>query len=399
MKRIFTIIFLITAFLTVSKSQLLTLTDSTKFSLLTCSPGPDAYEKFGHTAIRILDESQGVDMIANWGIFDFDKPGFYYKFVKGETYYMLGVHETFYFLESYRRRNSYVIEQVLNLSPDERKRLYDAISVNYLPENREYLYNFVFDNCATRPRELINQIVKPKTIEAVNEIEYKSFRDWVGAYTGKYSWLQFGIDLVFGRDADEYATPYQAMFLPEVLYKSYDGAKIVDPSGTETPFISEEWYLVEKRDELQKSTLFSKPIFVTVLMLLIGLIITFWENKKKKQYKIFDFLLLLITGIAGLIVFYLMFFSIHPLVKSNFNLLWCNPLNIIASVLLFTRKIKKILKGYFLIYFVMIVVAFIVAVLKVQIFNIAFLPVMGLILVRILYWFKFQKIANPINDK
>ncbi len=103
MKRIFTIIFLITAFLTVSKSQLLTLTDSTKFSLLTCSPGPDAYEKFGHTAIRILDESQGVDMIANWGIFDFDKPGFYYKFVKGETYYMLGVHETFYFLESYRR--------------------------------------------------------------------------------------------------------------------------------------------------------------------------------------------------------------------------------------------------------------------------------------------------------
>ena len=399
MKRIFTIIFLITAFLTVSKSQLLTLTDSTKFSLLTCSPGPDAYEKFGHTAIRILDESQGVDMIANWGIFDFDKPGFYYKFVKGETYYMLGVHETFYFLESYRRRNSYVIEQVLNLSPDERKRLYDAISVNYLPENREYLYNFVFDNCATRPRELINQIVKPKTIEAVNEIEYKSFRDWVGAYTGKYSWLQFGIDLVFGRDADEYATPYQAMFLPEVLYKNYNGAKVVDQSSTEVLFISEERYLVEKSDDRQKSNVFSKPIFVTVLMLLIGLIITFWENKKKKQYKIFDFLLLLITGIAGLIVFYLMFFSIHPLVKSNFNLMWCNPLNIIASVLLFSRKSNKVLKGYLLIYFVMIVTAFIVAVLKVQVFNIAFLPVMGLMLVRILYWFKFQKIANPINDK
>ena len=399
MKRIFTIIFLITAFLTVSKSQLLTLTDSTKFSLLTCSPGPDAYEKFGHTAIRILDESQGVDMIANWGIFDFDKPGFYYKFVKGETYYMLGVHETFYFLESYRRRNSYVIEQVLNLSPDERKRLYDAISVNYLPENREYLYNFVFDNCATRPRELINQIVKPKTIEAVNEIEYKSFRDWVGAYTGKYSWLQFGIDLVFGRDADEYATPYQAMFLPEVLYKNYNGAKVVDQSSTEVLFISEERYLVEKSDDRQKSNVLSKPIFVTVLMLLIGLIITFWENKKKKQYKIFDFLLLLITGIAGLIVFYLMFFSIHPLVKSNFNLMWCNPLNIIASVLLFSRKSNKVLKGYLLIYFVMIVTAFIVAVLKVQVFNIAFLPVMGLMLVRILYWFKFQKIANPINDK
>ncbi len=399
MKRIFTIIFLITAFLTVSKSQLLTLTDSTKFSLLTCSPGPDAYEKFGHTAIRILDESQGVDMIANWGIFDFDKPGFYYKFVKGETYYMLGVHETFYFLESYRRRNSYVIEQVLNLSHDERKRLYDAISVNYLPENREYLYNFVFDNCATRPRELINQIVKPKTIEAVNEIEYKSFRDWVGAYTGKYSWLQFGIDLVFGRDADEHATPYQAMFLPEVLYKNYNGAKVVDQSSTEVLFISEERYLVEKSDDRQKSNVLSVPIFVTAFLLIIGFIITFRENKKKKHYKIMDFLLLLITGIAGLIIFYLMFFSIHPLVKSNFNLMWCNPLNIIASVLLFTRKIKKILKGYFLIYFVMIVVAFIVAVLKVQIFNIAFLPVMGLMLVRILYWFKFQKIANPINDK
>lgn len=391
MKRIFTIIFLITAFLSVSKSQLPILTDSTKFSLLTCSPGPDAYEKFGHTAIRILDESQGVDLIANWGIFDFDKPGFYYKFVKGETYYMLGVHETFYFLESYQKRNSYVIEQMLNLSTEEKKRLYDAISVNYLPENREYLYNFVFDNCATRPRELINQIVKPKTIEAVNKIEYNSFRDWVGAYTGKSSWLQFGIDLVFGRDADEDATPYQAMFLPEVLYKSYEGAKVVDQNGAEIPFISEERFLVEKSDDPQKSNLFSKPIFITTLLLILGFIITFFENKKKKHYKIFDFLLLLITGIAGLIIFYLMFFSIHPLVKSNFNLLWCNPLNIVASVLLFSRKTSKILKGYLLIYFVMIVVAFIVAVLKVQVFNIAFLPVVGLLLVRILYWFKFHK--------
>jgi len=121
MKRTFvTWIVLLGIFVSVS-SQTVVVGDSAELSMITCSPGPLSYEKFGHTALRYFDPATGVDLVFNYGIFDFDQPNFYTKFIKGETYYMLGVHEPFYFLESYRRRNSYVIEQVLNLSPEERK--------------------------------------------------------------------------------------------------------------------------------------------------------------------------------------------------------------------------------------------------------------------------------------
>lgn len=231
MKKILVLFLLFFSAVSFSFSQNITLTDSARFSLLTCSPGPVAYEKFGHTAIRIHDASQGLDVVANWGIFDFGKPGFYYLFVKGETYYWLDFQPTFAFLESYRRRNSSVTEQVLNLNKDEKQKLLDVILTNYKPENREYLYNFVFDNCATRPRDIISKSLEPQKIEAKTELEEMSFRRWVAKYTGKSSWLQFGIDLVFGKDADETATPFQTLFLPEELCKTYDASVIVAENG------------------------------------------------------------------------------------------------------------------------------------------------------------------------
>ena len=333
MKRLFFFAFIISIFGASLHAEQLILSDSARFSLLTCSPGQAAYEKFGHTAVRILDESQGMDLIANWGIFDFDDPGFYFKFIKGHTY-SLGINRTDHFMEYYRRKNSSVIEQVLNLSVDEKQRLLDAVLENFQPENRKYLYNFIFDNCATRPKAMVDEIIRPKTIKTASDvIEEKTFRDWIGGYAGKQSWLQFGIDLIFGKDADQIATAEQALFLPEVLRRAYNGAKIKDENGMEIPLVFEENLLVEKKEEAEKAekaNLFLQPMFTTLFLLVAGLLITFFENKKKKHLKVFDGVLFSITGIAGLMVFYLMFFSIHPLVKSNFNVLWCNPLNLLA---------------------------------------------------------------------
>lgn len=385
MKKFFTSVLLFMAFVTFANAQLLLLSESTKFSLLTCGPGPLAYEKFGHSAVRIFDESQGVDVIANWGIFNFDDPGFYFKFVKGNTYYVLGISETSHFLETYRMKNASVTEQVLNLTDSERQRLLDAILINYRPENRKYLYNFVFDNCATRPHDIVGRIVQPKTLELADKIENKTFREWIRGYTGKNSWLQFGIDLLFGKDADEVATPLQAMFLPEVLYSAYDGAKIIDETGVETPLISEENILLEKRDERQKKSPISLPLLTTSLLLVIGVLITYFENKKKKHYKAIDVVLFLLTGIVGLVIFYLAVFSIHPLVKSNYNLLWCNPLNLLAVVFIFVKKADTVLKRYLEGYFILLAFSFVIAVLKIQVLNIAFLPIIALLLVRVLY--------------
>ena len=392
MKQLTIILFLfLTGHFFLLSGQLLVLTDSTQLSLLTCSPGPNAYEKFGHTAIRILDETQSVDVVANWGLFDFDEPGFYYKFVKGETYYNLGIHETFYFMESYRQRNSRVTEQILNLSKADKQRLLDAILINNLPENRKYLYNFVFDNCATRPRDMIAELFSGEKMQYNLEPQIKTYREWIAHYAGKNSWLMFGIDLVFGKDADAVAPRWETMFLPEVLSDEFGKVQVVRKGSISSePLMGEKRIIVEKSDLEEKINPF--PPFITMLILLfIGLIITFSEYKRKKHYKLFDSLLLFVTGLAGLIIFYLMFFSIHPLVKVNFNILWCMPLNLFVAVLVWIKSVGKIVKTYQILYIVLILTAFIIAVLSIQSFNVAFLLIMSLLLVRALYWLYFYK--------
>ncbi|MFV0392191.1 MAG: DUF4105 domain-containing protein [Paludibacteraceae bacterium] len=364
------------------KSQGLTLTDSSQLSLLTCSPGPAVYEKFGHSAIRILDTGQGVDLVANWGIFDFDDPGFYFKFVKGDTWYSLAVYETHHFVEGYKRRNVRVTEQVLNFTQDEKEKLFQAILINNQPENRKYLYNYVFDNCATRVRDIVNAAVKPKIVSDKQHVEKKTFREWVAGYTGKKSWVQFGIDLIFGKDADEIATAEEAMFLPEVVCGAYESASIIQNDSIRVPLVAEKHILLEKSEPDPEPLLLNIPLITTVLLLFIGLIITLLEHKNKKRMRWFDFSLFIITGIGGIIIFYLMFFSIHPLVKNNFNLLWCNPLNLIIAVLIVIKKGKNIVNWYAFLYTILILVVFFAMALGVQEFNVAFLPLMALMLFR-----------------
>lgn len=374
-----------------SQAQKISITENTQLSLITCSPGPVAYEKFGHTGIRVYDESQSVDFVANWGIFDFEKENFYPLFVKGETYYWLDFQPTFSFLNSYRARNSSVTEQVLNLNDEQKQKLLDLILTNYKPENREYLYNFVFDNCATRPRDIINESLLPNMLETKHNFSEKSFRHWVADYTGKYSWLQFGIDLVFGKDADEIATPFQTLFLPEELCKSYAVSFVVDENDTEIPLVAEKNILVEKQDVPEKTSLLTLPIVATSLVLLLGLLLMFFDYKRKKHSRWFDFILLIITGVAGIIIFYLMFFSIHPLVKNNFNLLWCNPLNLIFAVMIWIRSSQRTMIIIAAIQVILYLLVLIVGALTIQTLNIAFLPLIGLMLVRALHYLKMKR--------
>ncbi|MFV0468298.1 MAG: DUF4105 domain-containing protein [Dysgonomonas sp.] len=368
------------------KGQELILTDSSQLSLLTCSPGPAVYEKFGHSAIRILDPSQGIDWVANWGIFDFDDPGFYVKFVKGDTWYSLAVYETHHFIEGYKRRNVRITEQVLNLTQEEKDELFQAILINNQPENRKYLYNYVFDNCATRARDIINAAVKPKIVVDKLYVEKKTFREWVAGYTGKRSWVQFGIDLIFGKDADEIADAEEAMFLPEVVCGAYESASVVQNDSISAPLVAKTHILLEKSKPDPAPSSLNIPLIATLLLLTIGLIITLLEHINKKYLRWFDFMLFLITGIGGIIIFYLMFFSIHPLVKNNFNLLWCNPLNLIIAVLVVIKSAKNIVKWYASLYAVLILVAFFAMALGVQVLNVAFLPLLALMLFRAVSW-------------
>ena len=366
-------------------AQGITLSDSATLSLITCSPGPQIYALFGHTAIRLVDPARGLDIVFNYGMFNFNKPNFYLKFIQGATDYELGAYETKYFLPEYRERNSSVTEQMLNLTTAEKQQLADALFVNYQPENREYRYNFVYDNCSTRPRDKILSVIKDKVVyDYVSEPQ--TFRNWVGTYTSENTWAKFGIDMLLGREADELSTRWSSMFLPEVLCREFGAVKIIAPDGTTRSLVNAEKIIVSRQDSIVKTNFLQLPITVTLTVLLLGVLLIFYEKRRKKYFKIIDSVLLIVSGLAGVIIFYLMFFSVHPLVHSNFNLLWCNPLNVLVGLFLWNRKLRSVINYFQLANVLLFFGALLVFVLSVQALNVAFIPLIVLLLVRSVNW-------------
>lgn len=390
MKRVFLFLIL---FLIVfnSKAQQLSFSDSTKISLITCSPGEEVYEKFGHTAIRINDPKNKLDVVFNYGIFSFDTPNFYYKFIKGETDYQLGVYNTGNFLSSYAERNSIVWEQILNLNASEKQNLINLLLLNYQPENRTYRYNFVFDNCATRPRDKIIESLGGFVRFRGNSYP-KTFRHWIGEYVGTDTWLKLGIDVVFGMDADRLATSGESMFLPEVLMSEFQPAQIVTLTGQTRKLVSDRKILVEKKQLKEPPSLGSiKPYTVSIILLILGSLLTIWDLYRRGHSKWIDSVLFILSGLGGLIVAYLMFFSTHPLVKTNLNILWLNPLNLIVGILIWKRKFGNILFFYQIFNILLLVGSLIAFAISAQFFNSAVFPLMILLLIRSTTSFAYLK--------
>jgi hypothetical protein len=383
-------------FLVFSKlqAQQVVIGDSAVVSLITCSPGEEVYSKFGHTAIRVKDKANNVDVVFNYGIFSFETEHFYYKFIKGETDYQLGIYETNFFLPEYAERNSMVWEQVLNLSSVEKKNLVATLLENYEPQNRVYRYNFVFDNCSTRPRDKITSSLNGY-IRYHPTSEPTTFRRWVGCYVGTDTWLKFGIDLVFGVDADAVASQKDSQFLPEVLMSDFQEAEIVSLDGHVKKLVEKSAIvLVDKKHFETNSSVFSfllKPFAVSLFLLGLGVLITLLDIKYKKHNKVFDSILLFVTGVAGVIAFYLMVFSTHPLVAANLNILWINPLNLIVAFLIWVKPLRKILFVCGILNLGLLGAALITFSLSIQSFNLATFPIIVLVLIRSSHWVDMAK--------
>ncbi|MEI7502316.1 MAG: DUF4105 domain-containing protein, partial [Paludibacter sp.] len=269
MKKIFLIIIIFTSILKINAQQI-SISDSAVISLITCSPGQEVYSIFGHTAIRVKDATTGVDIVFNYGVFSFDIEHFYYKFIKGETDYQLGVYNTSVFLPEYAERKSMVWEQVLNLTPTEKRRIISALENNYKPENRIYRYNFAFDNCSTRPRDKITSamlgFVKFQTAS-----DSKTFRQWIGVYTGSDTWLKFGIDLIFGLEADKTTTVNESMFLPEVLMTEFQSAQVTSLNCPSKKLVSATNILVDNNQpDTDVTPWYLRPITFSMILLIAG---------------------------------------------------------------------------------------------------------------------------------
>ncbi len=393
MKQFFLVVCILLSFSKLAAQQV-AISDSAVVSLITCSPGEEVYSKFGHTAIRVKDKTKNVDVIFNYGIFSFETEHFYYKFIKGETDYQLGIYETNYFLPEYAERNSMVWEQVLNLNSTEKKNLVATLLENYEPQNRVYRYNFVFDNCSTRPRDKITSSVNGY-IRYHPTSEPATFRRWIGDYVGTDTWLKFGIDLLFGVDADAVASQKNSQFLPEVLMSDFQEAEIVSLDGKARKLVEKSaTVLIDKKPVESHTSFFDfllKPLTVSLFLLVVGILITLLDIKYRKHNKIFDSILLFITGVAGVIAFYLMVFSTHPLVASNLNILWINPLNIIVAFLIWVKALRKILFVCGILNLGLLAATLITFSLSIQSFNLAAFPIIVLLMLRTAHWVDMVK--------
>lgn len=364
-----------------------TLSDKAQISLLTCGSGKELYAQFGHTAIRIYDPQLNIDVAFNYGMFNFSTEGFYLKFVKGITDYELGLEFAIDFFIKYQNREVDTWEQVLVLTQEEKQRIFDALMLNYEPQNRFYRYNFVYDNCATRPRDMIEQAIGDTVIYLDRKVQ-NTFRQLVAGCVGTDNWTKFALDIVLGSSADKVATPRERMFLPLELMLYMQDAKRKD--GSKIVVSTTQVYKAPKKE--LTTNFWLKPVVVCfVALFLLGLISYVGRNKNMLWL---DAILFTVTGVMGIIVFYLSFISVHPIVTENYNLLWMNPLQLLFILLLPFKGLRKFLAYYQIVNITAILVAIAGYIFLPQEFNVAFLPIMLLLLMRGLFYIRNQRVIT-----
>ena len=322
-------------------SAMTALRAEVKVSVLTCSPGDEVYSVYGHTALRYRDTSKNLDVVFNYGCFDFSSPNFIWRFVLGETDYLVCVTDYRDFVPEYEMRGSSIVEQVLELSDDEATALFDALLVNIRPENRVYRYRYLDNNCTTKVRDMILKALG----DSVN-IAYKgdspsasTYRDALNSAAIDNPWYSFGINLLLGADVDKEPSREAMQFLPLNFMSDLDGAYIVSGNGMERKLVRESNLLLREDKPAAKHNNFT-PFNASLLLLLATFVTMLCELRKRKTYWGLDVLLMSVQGVAGLLLLFMALFSEHPAVGNNWLLLLLNPLALLLLPIMLV-KIKR----------------------------------------------------------
>ena len=314
-----------------------TLSPAAGISLLTCGAGGELYSTFGHSAVRVYDPEQSLDLVFNYGTFDFNTPHFYSDFVRGKLNYMLNVTRFDHFLFAYEAEQRWVFEQQFNLTPEQKEQLFAFLVNNSLPENKYYLYDFLFDNCTTRIRDLLEtecQITLPD--KPLNH--RPTFRALLYPHLTAMPWSKLGIDLLLGSRTDRVATPREYLFLPEFLMKALDNATV---NGK--PAVAGSHYLLPP----DKQASYGAPFFTPAVLFIALLIAAGVATLLKLPLRGFDAAWFLLLGLFGLFLVFMWAGTDHYVTKANFNLLWAFPGHAVAAVALLRKRRPRWVRWYF----------------------------------------------------
>ena len=342
------------------------LSEDAQISILTCDSGQDLYSSFGHSAFRVRDSSKGINWVYNYGTFDFNTPNFYYKFAKGKLLYSLSVSTFSDFLFTYELENRWVKEQILNLSPEEQNDLFRFLENNRKPQNRDYKYDFLFDNCATKLPEVLKKVLGNKIQFHEEHLKNNfTFRDLIQQNLLTNSWSSFGIDLALGSVIDREAKPEEYMFLPKYVMLQMQNTTL---DGN--PLVLRERSVLDYSDKKFNYNFATSPLFWLLLLLLFTLAISYIDLKNGTRSRWLDFFLFLTTGLAGLLIFFLWFMTDHSATANNFNILWAFPFNIAASYFLLRKdRIPKWMGKYIILLLVLMTITLLLWIFQIQQFS------------------------------
>lgn len=369
----------------VSRAQFGSLSPAAEISILTIGPGAELYDKFGHSAFRIKDSLSGVDVVFNYGVYDFDTPNFYTKFAQGKLLYELRV--TYYepFFQSYVAQNRWVKEQVLDLTKEEKQEVSDFLWKNALPENKKYKYDFFFDNCATKIRDVLQDVLG-------DQLEYKedhiteelTFRQLIQQNLHANSWGSLGIDTALGAVIDRKAKPIQYQFLPDYVFAGAANAVVHRNSDTR-PLVKTTKTLFENEPINDADNFLVSPLFVLGLLGLLIVFVTYRDYKNKSRSRYLDVSIFFFTGLIGILLFLLWVATDHTATANNYNLLWAFPISIFLVIAIAKKSPSPKLRRYVMLLVLMMVLLAIHWISGVQAFAIGLLPLLIGLGVRYLY--------------
>jgi len=380
---IFTIIFLCCGVKSFSQEY-----DSLEISLLTCTPGHVAYTMYGHSAIRVNNFTKKTDYVFNYGVFDYTADKFVYRFVKGETDYILAAEYTDGFFSRYKDEKAGVAEQVLNITPSEANRLYALLIENMRPANCTYRYNWLYDNCTTRARDIIEKAIEGE-VRYCRHNRQMSAREILHEFNQVDRWMEFGENMVLGAELDRPLTFRQQMFIPSYFMADVDSAEILRTDGTSVPLVRSTRHPLVAYDLAQPQTV-DLPMWTFVILLIIVITVSIYELKRRKTFKWIDIILSISVATAGLLVSFLYFFSEHPGVNSNILVILFNPLPLIAIPFLYKRHTTYISYAFLLLF-----LFFCIAIIAVgQCLDYAIWPLALILLIRVIVNISLNRIKS-----
>lgn len=368
-----------------AQAQFAPLSNTAEVSIITIGPGSELYDKFGHSAFRINDPQNQRDVVFNYGVYDFDTPNFYTKFAQGKLLYELGVASYQPFFQSYVHQNRWIKEQVLNLNQAEKQEVSDFLWNNAAPENKKYKYDFFFDNCATKIRDVMQIVLKEKLVFSNDHIkETKTFRDLIQQNLVRNSWGSLGIDIALGAVIDRDARPIEYQFLPDYIFMGAENA-IIKRAGASEDLVKNTNILFENKGSNNSNNFFLSPLFILGILAIVIIYITYRDNKSESRTTVLDFLIFLGTGLIGILILLLWFATDHTATADNYNLLWAFPLSVLFFVAVLKIDVSPKIRRYIFLLLLCMSLLIIHWITGVQVFAIGLIPLLIALTIRYIF--------------